>query len=232
MSVIILDSVSKNYSSEGKNHKALDGISLKIEKGALIAVTGPSGSGKTTLLNLIAALDFPTEGEVHVDDFLTSQLSGKHLQKFRNEIVGVIFQQFFLVDHLTVFENTMVPLLPRDLSTEEKDTLVLLSLAKVGLDEKLRRFPSQLSGGELQRLAIARGLVGDQSIILADEPTGNLDFKTGLEIIDLLAEQSRQEHKTVLLATHDPRVLDHIDGIAYLDDGALSRVEGKSIQTS
>jgi ABC-type lipoprotein export system ATPase subunit len=225
--IIRLDSVSKSY--PGENQSALNGITLGIERGASVAVMGPSGSGKTTLLNLIAALDFPTDGRVTVDGVTTSQLSGKSLQEFRNEKVGMIFQQYFLVDHLTVFENVMVPLIPRKIQAKEKNIMVTESLAKVGLGEKLDRVPARLSGGELQRVAFARGIVGNPDIILADEPTGNLDFKLGSKIIELLADQSRKEGKTVIIASHDSRVIDFVDGVAHLEDGVISKVEGSSI---
>jgi putative ABC transport system ATP-binding protein len=228
--IVRLDSVTKSYQSDGENQKALNKVSIGIEKGGLVAIMGPSGSGKTTLLNLIAALDFPSEGQVTVDGVDTSQLSGKTLQAFRNEKVGMIFQQYFLIDHLTVFENVMVPLIPRKIQPEDKNIMVIQSLAKVGLEDKLDRLPLRLSGGELQRVAIARGIVGDPDLILADEPTGNLDFKLGSKIIELLADESRAEGRTVIIASHDPRILDFVDGVANLEDGAVSKVEGSSIQ--
>jgi putative ABC transport system ATP-binding protein len=194
----------------------------------MTAVVGPSGSGKTTLLNLIAALDFPTEGSVRVDGVETSALLRGELQKYRNEKVGMIFQQFFLIDHMTAKENVKVPLIPRKyLSLEQKDELVSSALAKVGLGDKGGRLISELSGGELQRVAVARGLVGNSAILLADEPTGNLDLTTGLKIMELLAEESRDGGKTVIISTHDPRVLGLVSRTLYLQDGALLRDEEK-----
>lgn len=225
--IVRLDSVSKSY--PGENRRALNAITLTVEKSSLVALIGPSGSGKTTLINLIGALDFPTEGQVVVDGAKTSHLSGKSLQEFRNEKVGVIFQQYFLIDHLTVFENVMVPLIPRKIPTKDRNLMVTESLAKVGLDQKMDRVPAQLSGGELQRVAIARGIVGNPSIVLADEPTGNLDFELGSRIIVLLADQSRKEGKTVIISSHDPRVLDFVDGVAYMEDGVISKLAGSSI---
>lgn len=225
---VVLKAVSRVYETEDEQSKALDGASLTIARGGIVALVGPSGSGKTTLLNMIAAFDFPSEGTVRVEGHLTSELKGRALQDYRNEVIGMVFQQFFLVDHLSVTENVMVPLLPRKIPPEEKMIAAVETLNKVGLGGKLKRLPSELSGGELQRVAIARAIAGDPKVILADEPTGNLDLKRGLEIVDILKSESRRG-KTVVIATHDPRILEHVDGVAYLEDGVLKRVEGSSI---
>jgi putative ABC transport system ATP-binding protein len=229
-SAIVFDSVTKAYSTKAESVKALDAVSFKVERGGIVAVVGPSGSGKTTLLNMAAALDFPTQGTVKVAGLVTSALGKEDLQKFRNETVGVVFQQFFLIGHLTVFQNVMVPLIPRRLSSSEKTKRILESIAKVGLADKAGRLPSELSGGELQRAAVARGMVGDAPVILADEPTGNLDHKRGSEVMDILVEESRERSKTVLIATHDLRLLDRVDGIVYLEDGEMTKVEGRRVQ--
>ena len=230
--VIVFDSVTKTYPTRSESVNALDGVSLRVDRGRVVAIVGPSGSGKTTLLNMAAGLDFPSSGSVTVDGHLTSKLEREPLQKFRNEVVGVVFQQFFLIDHLSVFQNVMVPLIPREIPGSEKAKRILDSIAKVGLADKAERLPSELSGGELQRVAIARGLVGDAAIILADEPTGNLDSKKGAEIVSLLVAESRERGKTVLIATHDIRVLDQVDGVVYLQDGRLSKVEGRGVTTA
>jgi putative ABC transport system ATP-binding protein len=231
-SVIHFESVTKTYPTKSESVNALDHVSFKVERGSAIAIVGPSGSGKTTLLNMAAGLDFPTSGHVEVAGFATSELQREPLQKFRNEVVGVVFQQFFLIDHLSVFQNVSVPLLPREVPSAEKSRRVLEAISKVGLADKADRLPSELSGGELQRVAIARGLVGDASVILADEPTGNLDSKKGSEIVGLLVAESRERHKTVLIATHDLRVLEHVDGVVHLEDGRLSKIEGRGISTA
>ncbi len=231
-SAVEFGSVSKTYSTKYETVTALDSVTVRVEKGGVVAVAGPSGSGKTTLLNMAAALDFPTQGTVRVAGTTTADLKGERLQKFRNEVVGVVFQQFFLIDHLTVYGNVMVPLIPRDLPAEEKGRRVMEAVEKVGLKGKERRLPGELSGGELQRVAIARGIVGDAGVILADEPTGNLDSKKGSEIVDLLIGESRGRGKTVLIATHDQRVLDRVDGIVFLQDGRVSRTEGKGIDVA
>jgi len=227
---ISFESVTKAYSTKAESVRALDAVSFEVEKGGVVAVVGPSGSGKTTLLNMAAALDFPTQGSVKVAGLLTSALGKEDLQKFRNETVGVVFQQFFLIGHLTLFQNVMVPLIPRHLSSSEKTKRILESIAKVGLADKAGRLPSELSGGELQRAAIARGLVGDAPVLLADEPTGNLDHKRGSEVMDILVEESRERRKTVLIATHDLRLLDRVDGIVYLEDGDITKIEGRRVQ--
>ena len=229
---VAFESVTKTYPTKTESVNALDNVSFKVQRGAAIAIVGPSGSGKTTLLNMAAGLDFPTSGSVRVAGLPTSELEREPLQKFRNETVGVVFQQFFLIDHLSVFQNVLVPLIPREISSAEKSKRILDSIAKVGLANKADRLPSELSGGELQRVAIARGLVGDASVILADEPTGNLDSKKGSEIVELLVAESRERHKTVLIATHDLRVLEHVDGVVHLEDGKLFKVEGRGISTA
>jgi putative ABC transport system ATP-binding protein len=227
---IVFDAVTRAYSTKTESVKALASVSFKVEKGGIVAVVGPSGSGKTTLLNMAAALDFPTQGTVKVAGLVTSALGKEDLQRFRNETVGVVFQQFFLIGHLTVFQNVMIPLVPRHLSSSEKTKRILDSIAKVGLADKAGRLPSELSGGELQRAAIARGMVGDAPVILADEPTGNLDHKRGSEVMDTLVKESRERSKTVLIATHDLRLLDRVDGIVYLEDGGITKVEGRRVQ--
>lgn len=227
---IVFDSVTKAYTTKAESVKALDAVSFQVEKGGVVAVVGPSGSGKTTLLNMASALDFPTQGTVKVAGLVTSDLGKDDLQRFRNETVGVIFQQFFLISHMTVFQNVMIPLIPRKLSSADKTKMILESIADVGLADKAGRLPSELSGGELQRAAIARGMVGGAPVILADEPTGNLDHKKGTEVMDILVEESRERGKTVLIATHDLRLLDRVDGILYLEDGEITKVEGRRVQ--
>jgi len=227
---ISFESVTKAYSTKTESVKALDAVSFKVEGGSIVAVVGPSGSGKTTLLNMAAALDFPTQGSVKVAGLVTSALGKEELQKFRNETVGVVFQQFFLIGHLTLFQNVMIPLIPRHLPSSEKTKRIHEAIAKVGLADKAERLPSELSGGELQRAAIARGLVGDAPVILADEPTGNLDHKRGSEVMDILVEESRERSKTVLIATHDLRILDRVDGTVYLEDGDITKIEGRRVQ--
>jgi putative ABC transport system ATP-binding protein len=226
---ISFESVTKSYSTKTESVTALDTVSFEVEKGGIVAVVGPSGSGKTTLLNMAAALDFPTQGSVKVAGLVTSALGKADLQKFRNQTVGVIFQQFFLIGHLTLFQNVMIPLIPRELSSSEKSKMILDAIAKVGLANKAERLPSELSGGELQRAAIARGMVGGAPVILADEPTGNLDHKRGSEVMDILVEESRERSKTVLIATHDLRILDRVDGIVYLEDGDVTKIEGRLV---
>jgi len=224
------ESVTRSYATKSETVKALDAVSFSVEKGGIVAIVGPSGSGKTTLLNMAAALDFPTEGTVRVAGVATSALGKEDLQRFRNETVGMVFQQFFLIGHLTVFQNVMIPLIPRKFSSAEKSRMILEAIAKVGLADKAERLPSELSGGELQRAAIARGIVGDAPVILADEPTGNLDHKRGSQVMDILVGESHEKGKTVLVATHDLRMLDRVDGIVYMEDGEITKTEGRLVQ--
>jgi putative ABC transport system ATP-binding protein len=231
-SVISFEQVTKTYPTRSESVNALDSVSFKVDQGTVVAIVGPSGSGKTTLLNMAAGLDFPSRGSVKVKGILTSALEREPLQKFRNETVGVVFQQFFLIDHLSVFQNIMVPLIPRETPYADKEKKILDAISKVGLGNKADRLPSELSGGELQRVAIARGLVGDASVILADEPTGNLDSRRGSEIVGLLVAESRERQKTVLIATHDLRVLDRVDGVVYLEDGKLAKLEGRGVRAA
>jgi putative ABC transport system ATP-binding protein len=226
----MLQSVTRTFGAGDDLTKALDEVSIRVDAGSTVALVGPSGSGKTTLLNLIAALDFPTEGTVKVGTDVTSDLSGPKLQRFRNEVVGVVFQQFFLIEHLSVLDNVLVPLIPRRLKTGDKVKLAMEALRRVGLVGKARRHPSELSGGELQRVAVARGIVGNPMIILADEPTGNLDLKRGEDIMGLLAAESEERGKTVVIATHDTRILGGVDGIVYLNDGKVERLEGRAFK--
>ena len=225
---ISFESVTKAYSTKTESVKALDAVSFKVEKGAIVAVVGPSGSGKTTLLNMAAALDFPTEGSVNVAGVVTSALGKEDLQKFRNQTVGVVFQQFFLIGHLNVFQNVMVPLIPRQLSSSEKTRRILESLAKVGLADKAERLPSELSGGELQRAAIARGIVGDAPVILADEPTGNLDPKTAAQALALMRAQIKANAGAGILITHSRAAAGTADRILVLDGRGLTSWAGPS----
>ena len=227
---VVFDSVTKTYSTKYEVVKALDSVTFTVERGAVVAIAGPSGSGKTTLLNMAAALDFPSQGAVRVGGTDVSDLRRESLQKFRNEVVGVVFQQFFLVGHLTVLGNVMVPLIPRDDPPAEKERprpgghrqgRIGREGAEVPLRALRRRTPE--SGHR-------RGMVGDPQVILADEPTGNLDSKKGSEIVDLLVAESRERGRTVLIATHDLRLMERVDGVVFLLDGRLSKVEGRGVR--
>jgi putative ABC transport system ATP-binding protein len=202
--------------------KAVDGIDLEIEKGEFISVVGPSGSGKTTLLTLIGALDYPTAGTIIVDGENISSL--KNVDTFRSKKVGFVFQFHNLVSYLTALENVEIPMHGLKSRTKQrKRALELLEL--VGLKKRMDHAPSQLSGGERQRVAVARALVNDPLLVLADEPTGELDSKTSTEIIHLMKKINKEKGTTFIVVTHDPEVAKKADRIIFLKDGKISRKE-------
>lgn len=206
----------------GKGHaqvRALDGMNLSVERGEFLVVMGPSGSGKTTLLNMLGALDKPTSGEVFIDEVQISKVPERKLFKIRREKVGFIFQTYYLVPTLNALENILVPTLPlgKDQFREKAKKL----LEAVGLERRAHHRPSQLSGGEQQRTAIARALILDPPIILADEPTGNLDSKTGQEIVNLMRRLDKERGKTFVTVTHDPAITKVADRTVKILDGKI-----------
>ncbi len=220
--VVELIGVSKEYNASGSRVKALDNVSLMVKAGGLIAVLGPSGAGKTTLLNLIAGLERPSTGTVKVLGNELSSSDENSLSSFRCAHIGFVFQSYNLVSTLTAGENVelMMELAGwQNFERNEKRTQELVGL--VGLADRMSHLPSQLSGGEQQRIAIARALANDPPLILADEPTGNLDSLTGLGIVQLLADL-RQKGKTVLITTHDERIVERADVIYRLEKGVLT----------
>jgi len=215
--------VSRIYKLGKTEVPALRGVSLEIHAGEFLAVAGPSGSGKTTLLNLIGCVDTPTSGVVHVDGQDTSTLSERALTDLRLRKIGFIFQTFNLVPVLTVFQNVEFPLLLQGgIGKAERRQRVMGLLAAVGLDGHARHRPSELSGGQRQRVAVARALVGRPKLVLADEPTANLDSQTGGNIIDLMRELNRKDGTTFLFSTHDPKVLAHATAVVRIADGVLA----------
>jgi ABC-type lipoprotein export system ATPase subunit len=219
--IVTTENLTKVY-GDGAEARALDGVSLEVGDGEFLAITGPSGSGKTTLLNLIGTLDRPTSGRVVVDGADVNTLRGDALADFRRQKIGFIFQLFNLVPMLTALENVMLPLLPyrRGLSFNLKERAQEL-LGVVGLGGRLHRLPGHLSGGEQQRVAIARALVNHPKVILADEPTGNVDSKAGQEIVDLLRRLNQELGLTVVLVTHDAALATQADRMVALRDGRL-----------
>ena len=206
----------------GSKLRVLDDITLSVLPGEFLAVTGPSGSGKSTLLNLVGTLDMPTEGEVLINGIDTRSIRGNALADFRLEHIGFVFQAFNLIPALSVLENVMLPLIPyRNKLDFKLEKQALHLLASVGLEQRLKHLPSQLSGGEQQRVAIARALINTPKIILADEPTGNLDRKAGQEIFDLLRQLNKAYHVTVLLVTHNEALAQDCERILRLQDGRL-----------
>jgi putative ABC transport system ATP-binding protein len=219
--VSVKDAV-KNYTLGNVVVPALRGVTMDVLEGDFIAIAGPSGSGKTTLLNLIGCVDTPTSGTAEVDGKNTRQLSERQLTNLRLNTIGFIFQSFNLVSVLSVFQNVELPLLlQRKLSGSERAQRVMGLLEKVGIREYATHRPSELSGGQRQRVAIARALVTRPSIVLADEPTANLDSVTGQNILDLMKELNRTESTTFIFSTHDQRVMKHANAIVRLADGKL-----------
>ena len=217
--VSVKDAV-KNYTLGNVVVPALRGVTLDVVEGDFIAIAGPSGSGKTTLLNLIGCVDTPTSGTVEVEGKDTRRLSERQLTTLRLHTIGFIFQSFNLVSVLSVFQNVELPLLlQRQLSGPERAKRVMELLDKVGIREYARHRPSELSGGQRQRVAIARALVTRPGIVLADEPTANLDSVTGQHILDLMKELNRTEKTTFIFSTHDQQVMNHANAIVRLADG-------------
>ncbi len=217
--MITISNLHKTYKTGETTFTALENISLKIQKGEFVAILGPSGSGKSTLMHLIGGLDQPTSGTIVVDEQNLGELNGKQLARYRNEKVGFVFQFFNLLQGTNSLNNVILPLIYTHKKVNRKLKAVEL-LSEVGLKEKLGNKPNQLSGGEQQRVSIARALVNDPEIILADEPTGNLDSKTGEAIFQLLKELN-SKGKTVILVTHDNSLAEKTDRIIKLNDGRL-----------
>lgn len=221
MSLIEIKSLSKTYESGKEKVQALVDVGLHIERGEFISVMGPSGSGKSTLLTILGGLNHPTTGEVVVDDIPIYQLPLERLADFRREYLGFIFQSFQLIPYLTVIENVMLPLSITERSNREQVRMAEEILDKIGLKGKEKRLPDQLSGGEQERVAIARALVNSPPILLADEPTGNLDTKTGKEIMELF-KSLNSEGQTIIMVTHNPENVAFSSRTISLRDGRVA----------
>lgn len=217
--MIHLESIEKVYRTDKIETVALSNINLQVQEGEFIAVMGPSGCGKSTLLNLIGLLDAPSGGGIALNGTKINGYRDKQLAKVRNEYIGFIFQSFHLIPDLSVADNVEIPLLYRRMSNAERRRLALAALDRVGLSARVHHFPSQLSGGQQQRVAIARAIVGKPKILLADEPTGNLDSQMGDDIMNILLELNREEKSTVVMVTHDPRLGEKTERIVRLFDG-------------
>jgi putative ABC transport system ATP-binding protein len=220
MSLIEIKNLNKTYESGEERVPALVSVNLVIERGEFISVMGPSGSGKSTLLTMLGGLNHPTEGEVVVDEIPIYQLPLEKLADFRREYLGFIFQSFQLIPYLTVIENVMLPLAITEKSNREQLGMAEGILEKMGLEGKGRRLPDQLSGGEQERVAIARALVNSPPILLADEPTGNLDTKTGREIMELF-KSLNEEGQTIVMVTHNPENVAYSSRTIQLRDGKV-----------
>ena len=205
--VLRIAQLCKSYAIPNGKLTVLRDVELQVQRGEFVAIMGPSGSGKTTLLALIGALDVPDSGEIWLDEIAVQTLRGPAAADFRRQKVGFVFQLFYLLPNLTALENVMAPLLPyrRELDFDLRQRARDL-LESVGLGDRMGHPPARLSGGEQQRVAIARALINHPIVLLADEPTGNLDPRTGKEVLDVLLEQQRTEHQTLILVTHDPQI--------------------------
>jgi putative ABC transport system ATP-binding protein len=221
MSAIIeVRDLVKAFNSGDTELRALDGVSFEIERGEFVAIMGPSGSGKSTTMNMLGCLDTPTEGAYVLDGRDVSKLSGDELAHVRNATLGFIFQGFNLLPRLSALDNVALPLVYSGADSKERLRRARLALEKVGLESRMKHRPNQLSGGQQQRVAIARALVGEAPIILADEPTGNLDTRTSVEIMDLLCEIN-DEGRTVVLVTHEPDISEYASRVLRFSDGRL-----------
>jgi len=216
--MIQLSDVSKVFRTDTIETLALNKVNLEVEKGEFLSVMGPSGCGKSTLLSLIGLLDLPTTGIVKINDKEVLKKNDSEIAQFRNKMIGFIFQSFHLINDLDVFDNTELPLIYRKMSSKDRKERVKASLEKVGLSSRMKHFPSQLSGGQKQRVAIARAIVGDPKILLADEPTGNLDSMMGHEIMSILMNLNK-EGTTIIMVTHDETLARQTKRIIRFFDG-------------
>lgn len=225
--IIRLNKVSKFYHMGDSIIRAVDSVSLNIHKKDFVAVMGPSGSGKSTMMNLIGSLDMPTKGSIFLDSEDISYLSESELAELRGKKIGFIFQQFNLIPNLTVLENVMLPMDFQGIDEFERREIAKELLDKVNLSDRMDFYPKQLSGGQQQRVAIARSLANDPEVILADEPTGNLDTKTGERVMDFLKELNK-EGKTIIMVTHDPDLArEHANIVYWLRDGKIEKITKK-----
>lgn len=218
--MIHLQNIEKVYRTDTVETLALNKISLDIEPGEFLSIMGPSGCGKSTLLNIMGLLDAPTKGTIRIDNQSTEHFSDKELAQFRNQQLGFIFQSYHLINDLKVLDNVELPLLYRNTTAASRTALAKEALAKVGLSNRVKHFPTQLSGGQKQRVAIARAIVGKPGIILADEPTGNLDSAMGNEIMEILLELNRTDGTTIVMVTHDENMANKTHRLVRLFDGS------------
>lgn len=227
--IIVTENVKKDYKDDDIVVRAIRGIDLKIQCGEFTAIVGPSGSGKTTFLNLISGLDTPSEGKVWLNDKLLSDMSGNEISDFRRDHVGFIFQAYNLIPVLTVEENIEYIMLLQGVNKDVRHTRVGEILKEIDMDGFEGRFPPKLSGGQQQRVAIARAMVSQPDLILADEPTANLDSKTGADLLDMMRELNQKTGMTFIFSTHDRMVMERADRVITLKDGQVAEDEWKNL---
>ncbi|WP_293443995.1 ABC transporter ATP-binding protein [Persephonella sp.] len=219
--IIKLENITKVYQTAGIKTQALRGIDLTVYEGEFLSIMGASGSGKTTLMNILGCLDTPTSGKYYLLGKDVSKLDDDHLSQIRNEYIGFVFQQFFLIPYLTALENILVPVVYSKKNFPQKETEAENILKMLGLEDKKNNKPSQLSGGQQQRVAIGRALINDPQLILADEPTGALDSKTAKEIMEIFVDLNKKG-KTIILITHDPTIASYAHRIIKISDGKIT----------
>jgi putative ABC transport system ATP-binding protein len=222
--VIQIEQLKKTYHLGKVNVEALRGVSFEINSGEFVSIMGPSGSGKSTLMHIIGCLDYPTEGKYFLSGQDVSKLNDNQLALFRNQKIGFVFQQFNLLPKTTILRNVELPLTYNDTHSKNKKRLAAQALEEVGLGDRLTHRPNEISGGEKQRVAIARALVNHPSIILADEPTGNLDSKTGQDIMRMI-DKLHDKGNTIILVTHEPEIARYAKRVIHLKDGLIDRDE-------
>ena len=219
MSIIKLSGINKIYRTNEIETLALENVNIEVPKGEFLSIMGPSGCGKSTLLNIVGLLDSPTSGTVEIDGTLVKDMKDKQLAAFRNKELGFVFQSFHLINSLNVIDNVELPLLYRKMSARDRNRMAREVLERVGLSHRMRHMPTQLSGGQCQRVAIARAIVGNPEIILADEPTGNLDSKMGAEVMELLLKLNKEDKLTIVMVTHNEEQAKQTDRIVRFFDG-------------
>ena len=219
MAMIKLTGINKIYRTEEIETQALENVNLEVQKGEFLSIMGPSGCGKSTLLNIMGLLDSPTSGTIEINGTNTENMNDKELAAFRNKTLGFVFQSFHLINSLNVIDNVELPLLYRKMSSSERTALAKAVLERVGLSHRMKHMPTQISGGQCQRVAIARAIVGNPQIILADEPTGNLDSKMGAEVMELLHKLNREDGRTIVMVTHNEAQAKQTNRIIHLFDG-------------
>ena len=230
MAVVELKGVKKHYMLGDTRVEALRGVYLEIDKGEFLAVAGPSGSGKSTMLNMFGCIDTPTEGVVRIDGLDVEGLGDKELTRYRREKIGFIFQSFNLIPVLDVYENIEFPLLlRRSLSRKEREERVMRFIEEVGLQDRIKNKPNELSGGQRQRVAIARALVAEPLIVLADEPTANLDSETGIRIVELMRRINEEDRTTFVFSTHDAHIMREARRVVNILDGRIVSGEARDL---
>ena len=219
MAMIKLTGINKIYRTDEIETQALENVNIEVKKGEFLSIMGPSGCGKSTLLNIMGLLDNPTSGTIEINGTRTENMGDKELAAFRNKTLGFVFQSFHLINSLNVIDNVELPLLYRKMSSSERTALAKAVLERMGLSHRMKHMPTQLSGGQCQRVAIARAIVGNPEIILADEPTGNLDSKMGAEVMELLHKLNKEDGRTIVMVTHNEAQAKQTDRTIRFFDG-------------